>query len=355
MSKRKKTFEMNFATLLFFGIIIGLMIYAYGRASVTKSQEQNQNQEVLEETQQTQNTENVISKIYSNDVIILDIGYLSSNWEVVEKANDSIIYYIQGPSKENDDGTTDDIRINVYVQESSMTNEELKTQLLEHSIYSNIEYTKVQLINDVQWREFEAENKGIKAKILAVMKDGYMYAIEITGEENIYSQYYNEAMKTAMSVRIAERIPSSTASTTIYNYGNLANIKIGGTKYLLSSLSLSKTIEDTGETLPEKYSDYIFTGIKYSDFEEAMLKYMTKDVLKSEFSEFIDYNGTLYIKETTGNQSSYMIESTKVKSIKGTETTYEVVKQNMDNYITLIQYFTLKYEDGECVVSNVEA
>ena len=70
-----------------------------------------------------------------------------------------------------------------------MTNDELKTQMLEHSVYSNIEYTKIQLIDDVQWRQFDAENKEQKAKILAIMKDGYMYAIEITGEKSLYSEY----------------------------------------------------------------------------------------------------------------------------------------------------------------------
>ena len=106
-----------------------------------------------------------------------------------------------------------------------MTNEEMKTQLLEHSIYSTIEYTKTQLINDIQWREFEAGNKGIKAKILAVMQDGYMYAIEIVGEENLYNQYYNEAMRTAMTIQIASKIPDDVASDVIYNYTNLADIK----------------------------------------------------------------------------------------------------------------------------------
>ena len=238
---------------------------------------------------------------------------------------------------------------------SDMTNEEMKTQLLEHSIYSSIEYTKTQLIDDVQWREFEAGNKGIKAKILAVMQDGYMYAIEIVGEENLYNQYYNEAMRTAMTIQIANRIPDDIASTTIYNFTNLADIKTGGTQYLLNSLSLPQTIENTNETLPAEYVDYKFTGISYYDFENAMTKYMTLDVLKSQFSEFINYNGTLYMKEVTGTQTDYMIEDIKVKNIKGQETTYEITKQNMNTFIRLIQNITLKYENGVCVVSNVEA
>lgn len=55
------------------------------------------------------------------------------------------------------------------------------------------------------------------------------------------------------------------------------------------------------------HSEYTFTGIKYSDFEDAMTKYMTTDVLKNEFSEFINYNGVLYMKDVTGKQSDYMI------------------------------------------------
>ena len=187
------------------------------------------------------------------------------------------------------------------------------------------------------------------------MKDGYMYAIEITGEKSLYEQYYNEAMRTVMTVKFAERIPEDLAQKTIYNYDKYVNLKAGGTKYLLSSLNLSKTIEESEEKLSEEYSEYTFTGIKYSDFEDAMTKYMTTDVLKNEFSEFINYNGVLYMKDVTGKQSDYMINQITEKSIKGNETTYEIEKQNMNNFITLKQNITLKYANGTCVVSNVES
>ena len=351
MSKQKKTFEINFGMVLFIIIIICIVIYAIGRYS--GNIKLGKNTDNTSETEQSD--EFTETNIYSNNVIMLDIGKLSDKWQVIEKQNGSIIYYIQGPSNQKEDGTTDDIRINVYLEKSDMSNEEMKTQLLEHSIYSSIEYTKTQLIDDVQWREFEAGNKGIKAKILAVMQDGYMHAIEIVGEENLYNQYYNEAMRTAMTIQIANRIPDDVASTTIYNFTNLADIKTGGTQYLLNSLSLPQTIENTNETLPAEYVDYKFTGISYSDFENAMTKYMTLDVLKSQFSEFINYNGTLYMKDITGTQTDYMIEDIKVKNIKGQETTYEITKQNMNTFIRLIQNITLKYENGVCVVSNVEA
>lgn len=354
MGKKKKAFEMNFGTLLLIIIGICCIIFAFKNFSKEKTKaENNQNENI-------NSTENIVEeqteeKIYSNNVISLDIGKLSDSWKVVEKQNGSIIFYIQGPIKQNEDGTTDDIRINVYLEKSGMTNDELKTQMLEHSVYSNIEYTKIQLIDDVQWRQFDAENKEQKAKILAIMKDGYMYAIEITGEKSLYEQYYNEAMRTVMTVKFAERIPEDLAQKTIYNYDKYVNLKAGGTKYLLSSLNLSKTIEKSEEQLPEEYSKYTFTGIKYSDFEDAMTKYMTTDVLKNEFSELINYNGVLYMKDVTGKQSDYMINQITEKSIKGNETTYEIEKQNMNNFITLKQNITLKYANGTCVVSNVES
>lgn len=351
MSKKKKSVEINFGMVIIIIIIICISIFIIGRYSGNFNFDTKNNNS----SEEQESTEDSNINIYSNNVIMLDIGKLSDKWQVVEKTNGSILYYIQGPANQKEDGTTDDIRINIYLEKNDMTNEEMKTQLLEHSIYSTIEYTKTQLINDIQWREFEAGNKGIKAKILAVMQDGYMYAIEIVGEENLYNQYYNEAMRTAMTIQIASKIPDDVASDTIYNYTNLADIKIGGTQYLLNSLSLPQTIENTNETLPEEYSDYKFTGIAYSDFENAMTKYMTTDVLKSQFSEFINYNGTLYMKEVTGTQTDYMIEDIKVKTIKGQETTYEITKQNMNNYIRLIQNITLKFENGVCVVSNVEA
>lgn len=354
MGKKKKAFEMNFGTLLLIIIGICCIIFAFKNFSKEKTKAENNQNENINSTENI-TEEQTEEKIYSNNVISLNIGKLSDSWKVVEKQNGSIIFYIQGPIKQNEDGTTDDIRINVYLEKSSMTNDELKTQMLEHSVYSNIEYTKIQLIDDVQWRQFDAENKEQKAKILAIMKDGYMYAIEITGEKSLYEQYYNEAMRTVMTVKFAERIPEDLAQKTIYNYDKYVNLKAGGTKYLLSSLNLSKTIEESEEKLSEEYSKYTFTGIKYSDFEDAMTKYMTTDVLKNEFSEFINYNGVLYMKDVTGKQSDYMINQITEKSIKGNETTYEIEKQNMNNFITLKQNITLKYANGTCVVSNVES
>lgn len=354
MGKKKKAFEINFGTLLLIIIGICCIIFAFKNFSKEKTKAENNQNENINSTENI-TEEQTEEKIYSNNVISLNIGKLSDSWKVVEKQNGSIIFYIQGPIKQNEDGTTDDIRINVYLEKSSMTNDELKTQMLEHSVYSNIEYTKIQLIDDVQWRQFDAENKEQKAKILAIMKDGYMYAIEITGEKSLYEQYYNEAMRTVMTIKFAERIPEDLAQKTIYNYDKYVNLKTGGTKYLLSSLNLSKTVEEPEEKLSEEYSEYTFTGIKYSDFEDAMTKYMTTDVLKNEFSEFINYNGVLYMKDVTGKQSDYMINQITEKSIKGNETTYEIEKQNMNNFITLKQNITLKYANGTCVVSNVES
>lgn len=355
MKRKKKTVETNFFTLFIIVVIICIVAFAFGKISGSKDSNIKNNEDVKTTLYTSETEQQTGEKIYSNNVISLDIGKLSDSWKVVEKQNGSIIFYIQGPTKQNEDGTTDDIRINVYLEKSNMTNDELKTQMLEHSIYSNIEYTKVQLIDDIQWLQFDAENKEQKARILAIMKDGYMYAIEITGEKSLYEQYYNEAMRTVMTVKFAERIPEDLAQKTIYNYDKYVNLKAGGTKYLLSSLNLSKTIEESEEQLPEEYSEYTFTGIKYSDFEDAMTKYMTTDVLKNEFSEFINYNGVLYMKDVTGKQSDYMINQITEKSIRGNETTYEIEKQNMNNFITLKQNITLKYANGTCVVSNVES
>lgn len=352
--KKKKTIEFNFVTFLIILAILLIIVFIIARSTANNKHEKEK---------KTENTEQIVeieeekeAKPYSNNVITIDEGKLTDNWKIIEKKYGSIQFYIQGPKNEKEDGTFDDIRINFYIQQSNQTNEELKNQMLEHSIYSKIEYTKMQEINDINWMEFLAENKGVKAKILAIMKDGYMYAIEINGEENLYNEYYNEAMKVVMTVQIAERIPEDIVAEVIYKYDNLANIKEGGTQYLLRSLNITKTMEKTEENsnLPDEYKNYVWTGINYNDFANEMKKYMTEEVLKSKFSEFINYKDCLFVKETTGKQVDYMIEETNVKLIKGNETTYEVVKKGMSNFMTVRQNITLKYENGNCVVSNVE-
>lgn len=352
--EKKKSVEFSFATFLIILFIIIAIVFVIARnTGGIKDKIEDIGEEIVGENVQNENN-NI--EIYSKNVISIDIGKLNENWQVEDKEYGSIIFYIQGPKKENEDGTVNDIRINIYLQQSEMTNEELKKQMLENSIYQKIEYTKIQQINNIQWMEFEAENKGVKAKILTIMKDGYMYAAEICGEESIYNENYNDAMRAVMTIQISEKIDLDTASTVIYKYDNLANIKAGGTQYLLTSLNLPKTMEQTEENtnLPEEYKDYKWTGINYDDFANEMKKYMTEEVLKNQFSEFINYKNCLYVKEATGEQTDYMIDEINPTTIKGNETTFEVVKVGMNSFITIRQNIILKLEDGKCVVSNVE-
>lgn len=351
--EKKKSLEFNFGTFLIILVLLLVLVFVIARKTGGNIITEIENSLNIE---QKNNEEEYTKKLYSKNVITIDEGKLDSKWEIVDKEYGSILFYIQGPKKENDDGTFNDIRINIYIEKSEMTNEELKNQMLEKSIYSKIEYTKMQEINSIQWMEFEAENKGVKAKILAITKDGYMFAAEINGEENLYNEYYNEAMKAVMTIQISDRIPTATASTVIYKYYNFANIKEGGTKYLLTSLKLPETMEKNEENtnLPEEYKDYVWTGIKYEDFANEMKKYMTEEVLKSRFSEFVEFKDCLYIKDTTGEQVEYMIEEVNPIIIKGNETTYEIIKTQMNTYETVKQNITLKLEDGKCVVSNIE-
>lgn len=69
---------------------------------------------------------------------------------------------------------------------------------------------------------------------------------------------------------------------------------------------------------------------------------MTTDVLKNEFSEFINYNGVLYMKDVTGKQSDYMINQITEKSIKGNETTYEIEKSKYEQFYNIKTKYNIK-------------
>ena len=308
MKEKKKEVEFNFGIVIIILIIliVGVFFIARNTGNAKLEQPQNNEENIEQESKINQETK---EKLFSKNVITIDEGKLNDKWKIVDENYGSIIFYAQGPQQENDDGTVNEIRINIYLQKSEMTNEELKKQMLEDSIYQEIEYTKIQQINSVQWMEFEAKNKGIKAKILAIMKDGYMYAAEICGEEKLYDENYNDAMKAVMTIKIAERINVEDAQNLIVKYDNLANIKQGGTQYLLTSLNLPETMEQTEEasTLPAEYQDYKWTGIKYKDFVNEMKKYMTEDVIKTNFSEFIEYKDALFVKEVRKRLKRYHI------------------------------------------------
>ncbi len=352
--EKKKTIEFNF--IIFMALLLALLVIVFVVARKTGNKNiiyennnvQEENADKKEKEEGSQET-----KLYANNLVIIDEGKLTSNWQIVEKSYGSILFYIQGPKEENDDGTFNEIKINIYMQKSEMTNEELKSQMLNNSIYSKIQYDKIQEINSLQWMEFSAENKGVKAKILTLMKDGYMYAAEIVGEETKYDEYYNEAMKVVMTIQIAKNISLKDASDVIYKFDNISNIKEGGTLYLLTSLNLPKEMEQNEENtnLPEEYKEYKWTGIKYSVFENEMKKYMTTDVLKTKFSEFIEFKDSLFVKETSGNQIEYMIEEIKPIKVKGYETTFEVTKTRMDTYEKILERITLKLENEKVIVS----
>ena len=348
--EKKKTIEFNFFTfLIILVVLLGIVFFVARQTGESQIDKTTQNQQ----EEQNNNTGNTEAKLYSNNAIILDESKLGTQWKIVEDNYGSIIFYIQGPEKEEEDGTYHDVRINVYVEKSDFSNNDLKNQMLENSIYDEIKYNKETKINDIRWMEFLGTQENTRAKILTIMKDGYMYAVEIVGEENLYKENQESAMEIINTIKIADRIPEEQVSDVVYKYYNLANIKQGSTRYLLTSLNLNATEEQKEVTLPVEYQDYVWTGIKYSDFENEMKKYMTEEVIKSQFPEYIEFEGNLYIKEQTGTEQDFVIENIVEKSIKGYETTYEVTRTDMNLFMTLKQNITIKIDGDKYVVSNV--
>ena len=348
--EKKKTIEFNFFTfLIILVVLLGIVFLVARQTGESQIDKTTQNQQ----EEQNNNTGNTEAKLYSNNAIILDESKLGTQWKIVEDNYGSIIFYIQGPEKAEEDGTYHDVRINVYVEKSDFSNNDLKNQMLENSIYDEIKYNKETKINDIRWMEFLGTQENTRAKILTIMKDGYMYAVEIVGEENLYKENQESAMEIINTIKIADRIPEEQVSDVVYKYYNLANIKQGSTRYLLTSLNLNATEEQKEVTLPVEYQDYVWTGIKYSDFENEMKKYMTEEVIKSQFPEYIEFEGNLYIKEQTGTEQDFVIENIVEKSIKGYETTYEVTRTDMNLFMTLRQNITIKIDGDKYVVSNV--
>ena len=183
--EKKKTIEFNFFTfLIILVVLLGIVFFVARQTGGNQTDKNTQNQQ----EEQNNNVENTETKLYSNNAIILDESKLGTQWKIVEDSYGSIIFYIQGPEKEEEDGTYHDVRINVYVEKSDFSNNDLKNQMLENSIYDEIKYNKETKINDIRWMEFLGTQENTRAKILTIMKDGYMYAVEIVGEEILYKE-----------------------------------------------------------------------------------------------------------------------------------------------------------------------
>ena len=98
--------------------------------------------------------------------------------------------------------------------------------------------------------------------------------------------------------------------------------------------------------------EYMWTGIKYIDLT-GEIWYITEDIIKSQFKEFVEYKGYLYIKESFNKSDEYTIQSMELKESSKNKCTY-LVKVKKSNYSkTYTQEITLGRGNGDFVIMEI--
>ena len=114
-------------------------------------------------------------------------------------------------------------------------------------------------------------------------------------------------------------INRTAIESTIQKYFNIRQILASDTLNLLVELGL-KTTNQTADNYkgfssdkPYANSYFLITDVSYSDFEKAISKYMTMDLFKSQYPDYvINKDGTLCIYSNGGTSGSSTIKECKI-------------------------------------------
>lgn len=127
---------------------------------------------------------------------------------------------------------------------------------------------------------------------------------------------------------------------------------------MLMELGLElKSVQDPNYSKPEGYIEhpsgkYMWTGIKYKDFKNAMENYISENILKSKFTEFVEYKDYLYIEEHMNDSSAYEITSMKLQSYEEKKCVIEVELNKESKKVR--ETITLTRGNGDFIISNIK-
>lgn len=148
---------------------------------------------------------------------------------------------------------------------------------------------------------------------------------------------------------------NSEVKKSLSNYLNIVGTKHGDLVLILSEIGLISEEENydiASSDCIEKEGDLCYkTNIKYSDFKNKMLNYITPDFFEKEYvKDYKDVDGKLFVKSFEGSGDGYEVkEITKISNNK-----YKAQIQN-HGYLELITdeiEFEIENYNGKCVIND---
>lgn len=170
---------------------------------------------------------------------------------------------------------------------------------------------------------------------------------ELEKEENSIEETLNN--NDTIKKNASKTFSNDEIKKAIQEYLDLRGTYIGGPGEMLDKLGF----EDYREN--EKIGDYTKTNIKYIEYKDGMLNYMTEECLKKDFKEcFKEINGYIYFVDGGATGDNRAVESIKLKdnssNFKYIANTYW---PEHEYEISALEFHIAEY-NGKCVISYCE-
>lgn len=191
--------------------------------------------------------------------------------------------------------------------------------------------------------------------------DKYNQAQEQDNIENKLNEYENQLNS---NTSLYDNSEKKDIEETIENYYKLLTAKENSPILMLTDV-LKLTVEEVQdpEYAPDNYiehpnsSKYMWTGIEYDDFSNK-LWYISDSILKSKFSEFVEYKDYLYIENNDNNSYLFKYNVTKQEidynNSKEDTCICNVTVKNSKTKKEITNKITMSRGNGDFVITKVQ-
>ena len=173
---------------------------------------------------------------------------------------------------------------------------------------------------------------------------------ETTNSSNITDNYKENDVNTNNNNKPSDKFSEEEMKNCIQEYLNLKGIYVGSPEGLLVKLGLISYEENS----QIDSDNYVKTTIKYADYKNKMLDYMTEECFNINFTKYFkDVNGYLYYQEVGATGINYEVDSITLKGAYS-DSSYiaSVYNINVDDSKELENIeFHIEDDNGKCVIS----
>lgn len=201
-------------------------------------------------------------------------------------------------------------------------------------------------INKQQEEQIES-NKELKEEVNKLKTDNNVE----NNTNNETENNINNNSTTESSANTAS-FTDSEVKKSLEEYLNLMGYKHGSKLSILVPLNLMN--EESIANLEESGEAEVNTGVKYDKFKNQILNYISNNCFDNTFNDdYINKNGTLYVKNEDGSGDSYKVKS--ISKISDNSYKAEIENDAYDEVITdTINFKITNNSNGKCVIDECD-